>query len=333
MHKEVFEVMQERFHLLDSTKYFLRGKWPKEYEVDAWLDDLKIDGTIEDCESVSALERFDDLDRQGGKRVTVTLELPKDLENYRRLTVYAVRGKDRIRWFKTSAAGLAKRQGVPQFYIEEENVQTQEKSCRLRGWVTADKPVEVGIYDEVGKRIDCEILMTNRSDVVNCFSEAEIDPKCGFSVDLKNVTSKVLYLVFRTADSKVSYPVDQRKVFILKKKAKRYVQKGNRYLRVHGMAAFAEKVFQKMNRAKYAPISYSKWLPKHLPGEKELKQQRETKFAYNPKFSIVVPLYRTPTAYLEKMVDSVRGQTYGNWELCLSDGSGNASPILSLIHI
>ena len=43
------------------------------------------------------------------------------------------------------------------------------------------------------------------------------------------------------------------------------------------------------------------------------------------KFSIVVPLYNTPSLYLHQLIDSVRSQTYTNWELCFADGSTNSS--------
>jgi GT2 family glycosyltransferase len=39
------------------------------------------------------------------------------------------------------------------------------------------------------------------------------------------------------------------------------------------------------------------------------------------RFSILVPLYNTPHTFLEEMIESVRKQTYKNWELCLADGS------------
>ncbi len=38
-------------------------------------------------------------------------------------------------------------------------------------------------------------------------------------------------------------------------------------------------------------------------------------------FSIVVPLYNTPETFLREMLESVRMQTYKNWQLCLADGS------------
>ena len=53
----------------------------------------------------------------------------------------------------------------------------------------------------------------------------------------------------------------------------------------------------------------------------DLQKQKETVFTVNPKFSIVVPLYNTPVQFLNEMIASVLNQTYGNWELCLADGS------------
>ena len=45
----------------------------------------------------------------------------------------------------------------------------------------------------------------------------------------------------------------------------------------------------------------------------------------------MVPLYKTPEKYLRQLVGSVREQTYPNWELCLSDGSGESSPLSRLL--
>lgn len=53
------------------------------------------------------------------------------------------------------------------------------------------------------------------------------------------------------------------------------------------------------------------------------KQQESTKFTKEIKISVLVPLYNTPEKFLIEMIDSVRNQTYKNWELCLADGSDN----------
>lgn len=327
MQREIFEVKRERFHLLDKNQYILQGNWPKEYELDARLDKTSVEGTIEKWENTSALERFSDLDLMKGRKVTITLNLPDNLKKFRKLTIYAVRGADKIKWFSIPVADLTKRQGKPYYFIEEEKVSLQDKSCQLRGWVVADKPVNICLYDDKGKTIHCNIQMNNRVDVAEMFKETEIDPRCGFFIELRKVEFPVIYLVFRTEDTKTSYPVEQRRAIILKNKVARYAQKGNRYFQTHGARALVEKTFEKLNTLRRPPIVYSKWILKHLPDSHELDRQRKMKFDYEPKFSIVVPLYKTPVPYLKKMVESVKQQTYSNWELCLSDGSGPDSPI------
>lgn len=58
-----------------------------------------------------------------------------------------------------------------------------------------------------------------------------------------------------------------------------------------------------------------------FPTAEERKRQGETKFPREMKFSILVPLYNTPKDFLADMIASVLNQTYGDWELCLADGS------------
>ena len=60
--------------------------------------------------------------------------------------------------------------------------------------------------------------------------------------------------------------------------------------------------------------------------------QKNRKFIKEPKFSIVIPLYKTPEKYLREIVESILKQTYSNWELCLSDGSGNNSPLTDILE-
>lgn len=75
----------------------------------------------------------------------------------------------------------------------------------------------------------------------------------------------------------------------------------------------------KEKRRKY---NFSKeYISSLMPDENLRRQQSEEKFGKNIKFSILAPLYNTPEKYLKDMMDSVISQTYGNWELCLADGS------------
>ncbi len=68
------------------------------------------------------------------------------------------------------------------------------------------------------------------------------------------------------------------------------------------------------------------FLKKITLSEEELQRQRDTKFEKDVKISVIVPLYNTPERYLRDMIESVQAQTYGNWELCMGDGSDAEHP-------
>ena len=66
------------------------------------------------------------------------------------------------------------------------------------------------------------------------------------------------------------------------------------------------KVAAKVRTASTREIPYQKWIVRHLPGPKELERQRREKFDFQPKISIVIPLYKTPEKYLRQLVETVK---------------------------
>lgn len=327
MNQQLLEVKRERFHLLDPNIYILQGTFPKEYELAAYLDSVRIQASVEDWETTSALERFKEWELLNGRKVTVRVTLPDNLGDFSKLTIMAVLEDEKIPWFQIRVKDLLARQGRPQYYIEEERVDNREGTCQIRGWAVAAKRVAVKVFDQERQPVACQIQMTNRVDVAEMYKECQVEEKCGFFIQLEQVKSKKLYLVFWTPESKAVHTVSLQSAVILKNKVEKYRKKGMSYLRTHGVKALAQKAFRKVATVKQRPVDYQKWLPKHLPGSAELQRQRKTEFALQPKISLVVPLYKTNQEYLRQLIASVQSQTYGNWELCLSDGSGAESPL------
>ncbi len=66
-----------------------------------------------------------------------------------------------------------------------------------------------------------------------------------------------------------------------------------------------------------------------LPTRKYLKNQRRHPLENGPMISVIVPLYNTPAAFLRQMVESVKAQSYSNWQLVLVDASTQDHPEVS----
>lgn len=329
MPKEIFEVVKERFHLSDKTQYIIQGHWPKKATMEAYLDNKKLKVSVKETENVSALERFKDPESMEGVQVTATIQVPEDLSSYHKLVIYEKFADKKQTWFSITARELDKKRDKPQVYFEEEKV--EQGAVRIRGWAIASKPVTIRIFDASKQPVAAEIQRTDRVDVTQMFEEA-VDPgKTGFFSEITNVSGKCLYVVFYAGEKKTVHVVPLRKADILIKKIDKYVEKGIRYWKSQGVTALAEKVVEKVKNVRQGPPDYQKWIRHHLPDKGELERQKKTTFKYNPKISFVVPLYKTPEKYLRRLVGSLQDQTYSNWELCFSDGSGAQSPLTDLL--
>ena len=329
---EIFEVTRERFSLADENCYLLQGFFPRGYEAQAFLDSAQLETAMEPWESGSVMERFRDANTKSGERVTVSVQLPHELKGAKRFSVYAVCEGKKMRWFTVPAKELEKKRGKPYFYIEEEKADPSTESLQVRGWTVFTEPVRIRVYDQRGNKIPCEVQRNIRADVETMYQEFPVQGKCGFFLELTEVKTPIVYLVFYAAGKKSVYPVHMQRHMILKRKAGKYFARGRRYFQNYGGLALAGKMLIKMHAYKSRPVVYQKWIRKHLPSQEELKKQRETVFPIQPKISIVVPLYRTPENYLRQLVESVKAQTYSNWELCLSDGSGADSPLRDILE-
>lgn len=106
------------------------------------------------------------------------------------------------------------------------------------------------------------------------------------------------------------------------KKWIRLCGRGLRYIRRFGAAQLYFKIKERRDRDK-AEADYDGWLKASLPDEEEDRRQREAFFPYMPLISILVPAYETPKAFLSQMIESVLGQSYGNLQLCIADGSAS----------
>ena len=98
------------------------------------------------------------------------------------------------------------------------------------------------------------------------------------------------------------------------------IKKGLLYLKHYGFREFLIRLGERMEPEE---VPYGEWYEAHKITPEQAQRQREdaARWKERPLFSICVPLYRTPEAFLRRLIASVQAQTYDNWELCLADGS------------
>ncbi len=106
------------------------------------------------------------------------------------------------------------------------------------------------------------------------------------------------------------------------------IKRSVRYVKNNGLKKGLIRLFEKMTEAKSKKDRYKKeqesyleWIKNNEPDESELSSQRNYKFEYSPKISVIVPMYNTKERYFRELVESLEAQTYSNFELCLADGS------------
>lgn len=207
------------------------------------------------------------------------------------------------------------------FFVQEEQVDTQKGICEITGWAVGPVPLKVQVLDWEKKPLEAVIVREARSDVVRQFPGEKVELKCGFTVKITGLKGSGCRIVFSGKGYRAEYPVYYNATRNCIKKTGVYLEKGWGYLKSGKVRSLAVKIYKKASGMDGSYREYAKWMKRHSADERELKRQRNYAFPQRPLISIVIPLYNTPLNYLEELLQSVIGQSYENWELCLADGS------------
>ena len=333
MNQKVMLVEKERFLLNDNCKYMITGRVSKEADIECYLDGIRLPSEANLITVMTGFMRAVETKNPGGKWVEVLVTLPENLQNYKKLEVYAVNGKERFLWYKMKTSDLMRKQGKPQLFVDGESIVREQKKVILAGWAVGTTPVSLQVYDENKKPVKITLKRNTRMDVAEMFRECEVNKDCGFHIQAENVSGKKAYLVAKDENGKKAvYQIGISKGERFKAKASLYSKKAMENYRSNGIHTVIRKSLIKLEALSKGDGLYQTWLKENRVTKKELNQQRKTVFQENIKFSLVVPLYKTDKYLLKALVDSVLAQTYSNWELCLSDGSGADSPIRSILE-
>jgi len=81
-------------------------------------------------------------------------------------------------------------------------------------------------------------------------------------------------------------------------------------------------------------VRYHRWVELNAPTEGELARMRADaqQLAYQPRISVVTPVYNTPAKWLLACIESVRRQAYPKWELCLCDDASSSEETTEVLR-
>lgn len=177
----------------------------------------------------------------------------------------------------------------------------------ITGWLVGDTlhtATQLWVEDGRGRRIPCQVERTLRDDVTVAIWGAENAMPCGFRVRFE-VTETGRFALCLS---------DGTKTIRCKTDAEQIRQLG----RIPD--DFKEIIKLKLGKGEKPA----------MPASESRRQNAERSGNYvdltdpanqSIKFSVVVPAYNTEPEHLADMIQSLRQQTYGNWELCIADGS------------
>ena len=214
-------------------------------------------------------------------------------------------------------------------------VRIRENSITLNGWAlgkTPESKVTFRVEDEHHQPVKCKMVSTRRDDVSQIYFKKVIDKEFGFDIQFPYERGKSYWLLIRCdgRQAKIKYNEEliTKRASVAHKRMEKIKDLMNMetvhvaldFWKENGLCALIKKSCHKIQGLDN-DYDYGEWYELTKPTEEELKAQRETHFEKEPLFSVVIPVYKTPERYLKEMLDSILDQTYGNWEVCIADGS------------
>jgi len=239
-----------------------------------------------------------------------TVRIPEVLklaEKYQSLELFLRHDEERISIWEINAEELDEliKENLVEYHLDRVEI-LYDTMLEIQGWVVDQRgSVDVTVHQEDASPLDCRISRGRRPDVVERrnLDEEYKTQEIGFRISaaLPEIKGREIILHFCGDSVTKTCDID---IEALRKENK---PKG-----------FFGRLFGKED---VAEGGYEAWFARHKADKRVLRRQKHASFAQKPLISIVIPLYCTPLPYLKELIESVRRQSYENWQLCLADGS------------
>ena len=333
-----FMMLNCRFHLFEENKLVFLGVYrddnPDKRELEVYLDEELMDVAYKVNKGIDIRQKYLSHKANVSKEIVGSLYLPKNWEQKKNFRIICVCKKDGVETRNTVSVvpvrNLAKMKNSVSYSIE--NVTFAEEVLTVTGWAFAEADVEIQLL-QGSTKIPCEIERTYRKDIKLTFDELPLEYKPAFKLQATVPNMNKLKLEFNCKGKSASVAIRKNGV----NAGPSIIDKVLFRLRHYGLKMTILKCVEKLLSikeltAKQGKKEYELWRKKYAVKKEELEVQRTHVFDWQPKFSIVIPLYDTKPEYLKELIESIQNQTYTNWELCLADGTGEGTPLKAIVE-
>lgn len=334
MDRNRFYIEKIRFDLNKENTLLIRGWYPQNNpqgrEVKVYLDDRELSCSVKINSGVTVRQRYLRYQENISEELNIEVELPADWQEKKQLSIVDTRKTAKWIIEKVSVRQLKKKQSGLEYFIETASV--SENVLTLSGWGIGTEALNITLKIDGKTAEDVVIKKNYRRDVMEVFEEAPAKYEAGFQLSVPVNHAKRVEIQLESGGKKSVYKTSVAAAASGKGSASAIngFQKFFIYLKKEGLSATINRIRVKLFHKKDT-FTYERWLKDNQITREELEEQRKEQFEYEPKFSIVVPLFQTKESYLRALIESVEKQTYGNWELCLADGSGANSPLEKIV--
>ena len=322
-----FCVLHCRAHMTEENKVLVCGFWKGtdrgSGDLLVSLDYTPVKTDIQVQETVRTLGMYE-------KRYFLWITLPGIYREYKKLRIFERNGANLKEAYAIETKKIEKLKDKIPMSVDE--FVLDDRGISVSGWCIARENYSVCLKDASGGIISGKIMDRRRTDVEQAYPECKKEWIHGYLFTSKErIKGKVTVEVYCDGVKEiVQHSFRQALPMKIGKSIKQQGWKVKVYYQQFGLKQTVRRAIEKLGGKEVR--TYEAFRRSYFPDKKELNRQRKEQFVYEPLFSIVVPLYKTPLPYLEDLIRSIQAQTYRKWELYLSDGSGKESSLKEVLR-
>ena len=264
------------------------------------------------------------------KRYFLWITLPGSYRVYKKLRIFERDGANLKEAYAIETKKIEKLKDKIPMSVDE--FVLDDRGISVSGWCIARENYSICLKDASGTVISGKIMDRRRTDVEQAYPECKKEWIHGYLFTSKErIEGKVTVEVYCDGVKEiVQHSFRQALPMKIGKSIKEQGWKVKVYYQQFGLKQTVRRAIEKLGGKEVR--TYEAFRRRYFPDKKELNRQRKEQFVYEPLFSIVVPLYKTPLPYLEDLIWSIQAQTYEKWKLYLSDGSGKESSLKEVLR-